>query len=284
MNGNFSSFWQARLALARAPREITVEREPFSNPMAEYMTLSFPSADGKTLRARYIRPLAAEKAPTLLLFHDYTTPVRGWHHMTRYIAAGYAVFAPEARRDLLDPAKGWADAPEGLALAQLYTDALTAAAVAARLEHTLDLSAFGEGLGGGLALVVSALMPQEIVRCACHNPLPADLPAVVRSGASADFYAGVRTHFRFCDPCQEQLGAFLDAMSFIDLLSFAPNIACPVLMGTSMMDSVARPDTQDALFDALVCPKQRLRYAKHIHERLNHFEEALLCFLHKAYE
>ena len=57
-----------------------------------------------------------------------------------------------------------------------------------------------------------------------------------------------------------------------------------VLMGTCGMDAVSPPAAQDAVYAALACPKRRLYYAKHIHERVNDFEDELLCFLHTVYE
>ena len=281
---DFAAFWQAQCALAAAPRSVVVSPERFANPMAQYQTLAFPATDGQTLRARYICPAGVDKAPTLLLFHDYTCPVRGWHHMTRYIAAGYAVLAPENRLNLGTIDRGWQAAPQGLAYAQLYADALTAAHVALCLPHTGALAAFGEGLGGGLALVTAALLGDRVSLLACHNPLPADLPAVCAAGAQADFYAGIRTHFRTADPTHAQEEAFLQALSYLDLVHFAPMVRARVLMGTCGMDAVSPPAAQDAVYAALACPKRRLYYAKHIHERVNDFEDELLCFLHTVYE
>ena len=280
----FSSFWQAQNTLAAVQRSVAVASEPIHTPMAEYTTLSFPATDGQMLRARYIRPLHANKAPTLLYFHDYTCPPRGFFHMTRFLSAGYAVVAMENRANLPNIAANWEAAPQSLSYVQLYTDALTTAHVAAALPHTGSLAAFGEGLGGGLALVSAALMGRRISLLACHNPLPADIPAIVDAGANADFYASIRMHFRAEDPQHLRKGEFLAALAYVDLVNFAPLVSAQTLMGTSMMDAVTPPAAQDAVYAALACQKERLIYAKHIHERINDFEDELLAFLHRIYE
>ena len=190
------------------------------------MTLA--AADGATLSARSIRPVGGKRVPTVLMFHDAGRPVRGWHHMTRFIALGYAVFALENRAD--------ADAKTQLA------DAQAAARAALSLPTTLNLMTWGEGLGGTLAIAAAAKQPQHVVKCAAQNPLC--------TGAYAD--------------CAE----------------YAAKLACPLLLGTSGMDTIATPDAQNAVYDAATCSKKRYFYAKYAHERINAFEDRVLAFFH----
>lgn len=130
---------------------------PVSTPTAEYQTVTFVSDDGATLSARYIRPVGNKRVPTVLMFHDAGRPVRGWHHMTRFVALGYAVFALENRAE--------ADAQTQ------FADAQAAARAALSLPTTLNLIAWGEGLGGTLAIAAAAKQPQHVVKCAAQNPL-----------------------------------------------------------------------------------------------------------------
>ncbi len=197
------------------------------NPMAVYETLAFQATDGVTLYARYIRPAHLEKAPLVLMYHDATCPVRGWYHMTRFIALGYGVLALQNR-------------PEGATARQTYTDALTAAHVGFDLPHTCGAVAWGEGLGGTLAMAVAALFPVE--KCAVQNPL-----------------------------CS---GPWQDCARFASL------IACPVLMATCGMDAVAPPEKQAAVYRAVHGPVKHLLYPKYIHERINAYGDQLLAFLH----
>ena len=68
----------------------------FANPYARYSEVSF-ELGGDVVHARLIEPAgrarASELVPLCLMFHDIDRPVRGWHHMTRFAAMGYAVLA-----------------------------------------------------------------------------------------------------------------------------------------------------------------------------------------------
>ena len=68
----------------------------FVNPCARYSEVSFKLGDD-AVHARLIEPVGrarvSERVPLCLMFHDIDRPVRGWHHMTRFAAMGYAVLA-----------------------------------------------------------------------------------------------------------------------------------------------------------------------------------------------
>lgn len=272
-------YWNSAVQKASASRRITVIKQPFTHPAADYALLQFAANDGRALAARCITPPAQAARPLLLLFHDYHVPVRGWHHMTRFIAAGFSVVAMQNQRETADLTLGYQTAPEGMPLAQLYADALVTAHAAIRRLNPSCVVTWGEGLGGGLALVVASLLAEKVSACAMLNPMPAALEGIVRNGSASDFYKGIQRHFRFCDPLHANEQELLSAMHWIDLLSFAPLVRCRVLMGTALLDPLSPPDAQQKLFDALTCPKQRLIYAKHAHERINDFEDELLVFL-----
>ena len=130
---DFTAFWKEQNQNAAQPRPVVWNRVPFHNPMADYWELSFPATDGELLTARFLRPKQGTPAPLVLMFHDNARRTRGWHHMTRFIALGYAVLALENREGCYSLTKGWEDGPAGLSLTQLYTDALTAAHIAGKL-------------------------------------------------------------------------------------------------------------------------------------------------------
>lgn len=44
------------------------------------------------------------------------------------------------------------------------------------------------------------------------------------------------------------------------------------------MDTYAPPQGQAAIYNRLTCPKQWKLYPKYIHERVNFFENQMLCF------
>ena len=86
-------------------------------------------------------------------------------------------------------------------------------------------------------------------RCAALNPLPGD-------------FAG--------------LG--LPGYDELDAANFAPLCRAEVLLGTCLMDEYAPPKGQAAIYNRLTCPKQWKLYPKYVHERVNFFENQMLCF------
>ena len=84
----------------------------FANPYARYSEVSF-ELGGDVVHARLLEPAgrarASELVPLCLMFHDIDRPVRGWHHMTRFAAMGYAVLA------LDDEAIGSSELQQGIA-------------------------------------------------------------------------------------------------------------------------------------------------------------------------
>lgn len=248
--GDFAPFWREHWARATPCGEVRMEQVPYQNPAADYALLTFPVPGGRTLRARYIRPSGGGRFPTVLMFHDLGRGVRGWHHMTRFIALGYAVAALENQTSVTD----WRAGLEELDLEERYTDALALAHTVSGLPHTDPdrLCTWGEGFGGGLAVVTAALLPDG-GKCAALNPMPADLRSVC--------------------------GASFSMADYLDPVSFAPMLKGPLLLGTGLLDRTAPPDGQYTIFNRAACPKTHLIYPKYEHERINAFENELLKFL-----
>lgn len=281
MTPEFQTFWAGRRELACREREVEKRQVPFSSSPASYYELSFPGTDGASLLARYIRPPAESPTPVVLMYHDDGRAVRGWHHMTRFAALGFSVIALENRRPFGDIAAGWERAPDGLAATQLYTDAMTAAYVARRLPRVDPerLIPWGEGLGGGLAIAVAAMVP-GVVKCAALNPLPAGFKLAWDEGFSQGMLGGISAHFRNHDPEHAQAEEFFHAMEYLDCAGFAQQLRCPLLLGTGMMDRTAPPTSQQLIADRAAGTVIHLKYPKYEHERINFFENELLKFLH----
>ena len=131
------------------------------NVHARYEELHAQADDGAELTMRYVAPAAEGKHPLILMFHDLGRPGRGWHHLTRYVAAGFGVLQLENRAD---------------ACAERFdrslADARTAYEVARGLESvdSAHIVAFGEGFGGALALGVAAAAP--VWKCVALSAYP----------------------------------------------------------------------------------------------------------------
>lgn len=160
--------------------DVSITAVEMGNPCAEYSEIVCNVA-GSTVHARLIVPTGAcrvsDAVPLCLMFHDIDRPVRGWHHMTRFAAMGYAVLA------LDDTAVSIGDLDGGVAC-PAFTERLRDGLALAKVARTLDgidadrLFAWGEGLGAGIALGVAALDEQGLVCLAIDNPLPSGLEAL----------------------------------------------------------------------------------------------------------
>lgn len=149
----------------------------YVNPCARYSEVSF-ELGADVVHARLIEPAgctrASERVPLCLMFHDVDRPVRGWHHMTRFVAMGYAVLA------LDDDVVGEGDLQRGIA-SPAFVERVRWGCAMAKVARELDgidpdrIFAWGEGLGGGIALAVSALDEQGLACAAIANPLPCGL-------------------------------------------------------------------------------------------------------------
>ena len=159
--------------------EVQLAPVPFANPCGVYEQLTV-TYQGRTVTARVIRPAAAGRHPLLLMYHDLNRSVRGWHHMTRFLALGFGTVALES-----EPCKGdWQAKPAQADFHTRYLDALAVAKAALALPWVdADcVCTFGEGFGGGLALLAACLLPGS--NAARRSiPCPAIFPVWVCRGA-----------------------------------------------------------------------------------------------------
>ncbi len=276
---NILQFWQDRWTLAAKPCAFDMAKVEMFNSVAEYYELRLTATDGAALRARYICPVKGETVPTVLMFHDYGRGIRGWHHMTRYAALGFAVLALENRMLRFDVTSGWENGPEGLLAVTLFTDALTLARTALRLPRTdpKRLVAWGEGFGGGLAIAAAAMASCE--KCAVLNPMPADFRAVWRADGHEGVYGGIRAYFRDRDPLHRDEEALFHVLDYVDCVNLIPLVQGELLLGTGLLDTVSPPESQHTLYGRASCEKRQIVYPKYGHERINFFENEQLKFL-----
>lgn len=159
---------------------LTITAIDFANPCARYSEVSL-EVGGDVVHGRLIEPAGrartSELVPLCLMFHDIDRPVRGWHHMTRFAAMGYAVLA------LDDDVIGCSDLQQGIT-SPAFVKRIRWGCALAKVARNLDgvdpdrIFAWGEGLGGGVALAVCALDERGLACAAVANPLPGGLEAL----------------------------------------------------------------------------------------------------------
>lgn len=245
---DFHGFWAEKMD--QPPVSVVVEPVSFANKAAVYETVTITLNEGY-IRGRIIRPVGDGPFPLVLMYHDLNRGIRGWHHMTRFIAQGYAVAALDAPVHKED----WKKTFRKICFAEYIRNALVLAKYAAALPwvDAGQLVTWGEGLGGGLAIAAAAMLPEK-TKCCALNPMPADL----RTMFAEDGWN----------------------MDYCDIANFAPLVKGRVLMGVCLMDEVAPPEGQYAIYNRLTSPKAIKVYPKYIHERVNSFENEILGFLH----
>jgi dienelactone hydrolase len=131
------------------PKAVLVEPVPFASRTAVYEAVTIDMEDCQ-IKARTIRPAREGKHPLVLMFHDLNREIRGWHHMTRFIALGYGVVALEASVYRED----WKPNPEAVGFEGYIRDALVLAEYARKLDwaDAGQIATWGEGLGSGIMI------------------------------------------------------------------------------------------------------------------------------------
>lgn len=259
VSSRIASMLEPRQCGACAPSLVRDERPRFSanvvakrieahpvelgNACASYAELSIEVDGAAPVRARLVEPAGPARVenlvPLVVMFNDAGRPVRGWHHMSRFVAAGCAALALDAE------VVAYENAPRGLA--DLASRALALAGSVPLLEG-IDCSrvyAWGEGFGGAQALLVTAHAEMGIRRCAACNPFPLDAE-VPSMGCS--------------------------------LLDAAPGITADVLIGTGLRDELAPTEDCAQLAHMSTGSAELVVYPEHGHERINHFEDRVLAF------
>lgn len=288
---DFEEFWQRRASVALGQRgdnnrtDAVLVEAGIASPVAVYEELRYAGADGTPLKARCVRPRnIAGPVPVVFSFYDDGRAPRGWHRLTRWVALGYAVVQPERRFWSGDITEGWQRGAGGLTLGRLVEDAALCISCVHELPFADEerLMVYGEGLGAGIALGAMAMagMAGFDVRNACLlNPLPADFRATWQRSGCEGTYAGLRWHFRNDDPTGKKAEELFAVLDYVDGVNFARCVEARVLLGTSLMDTMALPATQSEVYNALPGHKERVVYPKWGHERVNDFEDKTLGWL-----
>lgn len=282
----FEAYWRARADMcADLAASAAADRVPAGAlaETAECLRVGFSALDGQRLAARALLPKAPGPHPCILTWHDAGRGPRGWFHLARYLAAGYAVVHPEYRPLPRDLFAGWQEAPAAMPAARLVEDALIAAHLAARLPgvDASRLTTHGEGLGALPALAAAALV-SGVAKAAVLNAQPCDVRTAWEQGGSGPVYGGVVRHFRDEDPAAERADDYFAAVAWADAAGFASLLPADVelLDGVCLMDGVAPPASQLAVYERATCAKRLVTYPKYAHERLNDFENRHLSFMH----
>ena len=260
---DFDEFWAKRMAEADAV-DLDYEIVPSKIPTFDtctYYDLWFTGMGGARVYAKYVVPATEGKHPLVLQFHGYPGCTRSWAEQSSFPGMGCAILSMDnpgqgGRSEDVGGFKGTPvsghliagldGGPENLYYVRLYQDQRILCRIARELDG-VDLSRVfvnGSSQGGGMGLACCALNSDLINRASILYP--------------------------FLE-CFHTLG-------YIDTLSFAHLVRCPVLFGTGLADVVCPPETQFAVYNALTCPKRHVLFPDFGHEEIQAYDDMIIGF------
>ena len=136
----------------------------------------------------------------------------------------------------------------------------------------------GSSQGGGMGIACCALNPDLVNRASILYPFLSDFREVWELGADEIAYDGIRYYSRWFDADGERADEWFGTLGYVDSLSFAHLVRCPVLFGTGLSDVVCPSETQFAVYNALTCPKKHLLYPDFGHEEIQAFDDQIILF------
>lgn len=293
---DFDDYWNKQIKIVDEMNlEYKITKKEFENKKASYYKIEFKGIDGAKIYAKYICPNIKGKFPTVLEFHEYKQASRGWHHLTRYIALGYAVIAMDCRgqggksEDLGGTIgttvcghiiNGLDDSVDNMYYRKVYLDAYIISKIVNELPYTdiNKLITFGKGQGGTIALVTAALN-KNIKKCSVQYPFISDFKRVWDMDLDVDAYEGIRYYFKWFDPMHINEQQIFEKLGYIDAVNFASMLNCKFFMGTGLLDNISPPSTQYAIFNNINCEKKHNVFHKHGHELINLFDDENLKFM-----
>ena len=297
---DFDEFWAARMAEADAvplDYEILPSDQVPELGSCAYFDLYFTGMGGARVYAKYAMPKVPGSGPVplVLQFHGYPGCTRSWAEQSSWPGIGCAVLSMDnpgqgGRSEDIGGFKGTTvsghliagvdGGPENLYYVRLYQDQRILCRIARELAG-IDLGRVyvnGCSQGGGMGIACCALNPDLVARASILYPFLSDFREVWELGADQIAYDGIRYYSRWFDADGERADEWFGTLGYVDALSFAHLVRCPVLFGTGLADVVCPPETQFAVYSALTCPKKHLLYPDFGHEEIQAFDDEIIRF------
>ena len=297
---DFDDFWAARIAEAdQVPLEYEIlpsdEIPEFDT--CTYHDLYFTGMGGARIYAKYAVPKSPDGSlvPIVLQFHGYPGCTRSWAEQSSWPGQGFAILSMDnpgqgGRSEDVGGFKGTTvsghliagidGGPENLYYVRLYQNQHILCRIVRELKG-VDLSRVyvnGSSQGGGMGIACCALNPDLVTRATILYPFLSDFKAVWELGADQIAYEGIRYYSRWFDADGSRADEWFGTLGYVDSLSFAHLVKCPVLFGTGLADVVCPPETQFAVYNALTCPKKHLLFPDFGHEEIQAYDDEMIRF------
>ena len=270
---DFDAFWERTLGEARA-HELNARFEPYESDLelVEVFDVTFAGFGGHPIKAWLLKPAGRSgPLPCVVQYVGYNGGRGLPHEWLLWPAAGFATFVMDSRGqgggwrvgDTPDPAPGSGPEtpgkltqgvfdPENYYYRRLYTDAVRAVE-AARSHPAVDperIIVAGVSQGGGMALAVSALVPDLAyafinVPFLCHVRRAVEITDEDPYGELGRFCAIHRTR-------AEEVFATID---YVDGMNFAVRARTPAHFSVALRDGITPPSTVFAAYNHYAGPK-----------------------------
>ncbi len=296
---DFDVFWEEHVAEADdvpLDYELSASDQVDDFDTCTYHDLRFIGMGGAHLYAKYCVPAAVSgPVPLVLQFHGYPGCTRSWAEQSSWPGLGYAVLSMDnpgqgGRSEDIGGFNGTTVAghlvagidggPRNLYYVRLYQNQRILCRIAAELEGIDPTRVFvnGGSQGGGMGIACCALNQGLVRGASILYPFLSDFKAVWELGADEIAYEGIRYYSRWFDSDGSRADEWFGTLGYVDSLSFAHLVRCPVLFGTGLADVVCPPETQFAVYNALSCPKRHLLYPDFGHEEIQAFDDSIPAF------
>ncbi len=294
---DFDEFWDRSLEELKSIDPSPVFKPAaFKSKSAEAFDLTFTSAKGAKIHAKFIKPKnIAGKAPALLRFHGLSGSAGDWNSMLAYSSEGFVVAFMDTRGQggysedvggvpgttYTTPfMRGFDGAPEDLLCRDIFLDTAQLARVIMELDYVDEtrVGVTGGSQGGALTLACAALVP-EIKLAAPVYPYLCDYKRVWEMDLDKGAYEGIRYYLRHFDPRHEHIDEFFTKLGYIDLQFLAPRIKAKLLMCTGLMDTTCPPSTQFAAYNKITSEKKMIIYPDYGHEDLKGNSDIIFEFM-----
>ncbi|RKE17112.1 alpha/beta fold hydrolase [Streptomyces sp. TLI_171] len=270
---DFDAFWADTLAEARRhDTPVTAELRTDTHLTAfDAYDVRFPGWNGEPVAAWLLLPHATrEPLPVIVKYLGYSggRGLPGEHLLPP--AAGYAHLVVDSRgqgHDTPDRGQGdgtqWAegfltrgiDHPRNHYYRRLITDCVRALDALPQLPGTDPARAVvsGGSQGGGLALAVAALAPDQVAALLSDVPFLCHFRRAVRTAGDGP-YPEIVKYLRWHSRDQEE--RTFATLDYFDGVHFAPRATAPALFSVALMDPVCPPSTVYAAYHRYAGPAE----------------------------
>ncbi len=293
---DFKKFWETALdELAKV--DLKYKLQPYEYPAkgVKVYRVTFSGFLNADIDGWFAVPEAPGKYPGIAAFHGYNWAADGCISDTVNLALhGYAVLQMLVRGQQGNSSdnvvtshgnhSGWMTkgilSPDQYYYRAVYMDCVRALEVLASFDKVDAgrIGVMGGSQGGALTLASAALSSIPKVAVSMYPYLSHFNRAI--DIAPCMPYGEINEYFRrnTAPEIEEQAKKTL---SYFDVMNLAPEIKCPVLIASGLVDDITPPSTVFAAYNHLVCPKDIAVFRYFGHEYLPGFVEKQLSMLMK---